>query len=96
MVIQFDASGADDVRGRTWHASQKLEDRPDGSLLVKMTLSKLEEVTRWVLSFGEHATVIEPVQLKERVKEAAELVTTKYAKNARGAGCRYPSRMKAR
>jgi hypothetical protein len=31
-----------------------------------MTLNNLEEVERWVLGFGEHATVIEPKELRQR------------------------------
>jgi predicted DNA-binding transcriptional regulator YafY len=79
VVIEFDAWGADDVRARTWHASQELVDRPDGTLLVKMTLNNLEEVERWVLGFGEHATVVEPAELKERVAKAATAIQRKYA-----------------
>jgi hypothetical protein len=29
-----------------------LDDRPDGNLVVMMTLNNLEEVERWVLGFG--------------------------------------------
>jgi proteasome accessory factor B len=79
VVIEFDAWGADDVRGRTWHASQKLTDRPDGSLMVTMKLNNLEEIERWVLSFGQHATVIQPPELRERVGAAARKLTAKYA-----------------
>jgi predicted DNA-binding transcriptional regulator YafY len=32
------------------------------------------------LGFGEHATVVEPKELKERVRKAAEGVTAKYMK----------------
>ena len=79
VVIEFDAWGADDVRGRTWHASQKLEDRPDGSLVVTMTLNNLEEIERWVLTFGGHAEVLQPSALKERVRKAAEETARKYS-----------------
>ena len=34
----------------------------------------LEEIERVVLGFGEHATVIEPETLKERVRKAAEKI----------------------
>ena len=78
MVQDRGCAPADDVRGRTWHASQKLEDHPAGGRTMTMTLNNLEEVTRWVLSFGEDATVIEPVELRERVKAAAGKMTAKY------------------
>ena len=78
VVIEFDAWGADDVRGRTWVGGQELKDHPSGGLTMTMKLNNLEEVERWVLSFGEHATVVEPEELKERVRRAAEKIARKY------------------
>jgi predicted DNA-binding transcriptional regulator YafY len=78
VVIEFDAWGADDVRGRMWHASQELNNRPDGGLVVKMTLNNLEEVEKWVLSFGKHATVIEPAALRERVGRIGKALAKRY------------------
>jgi proteasome accessory factor B len=78
VVIEFDAWGADDVRGRTWHASQELDDHPTGGLTMTMTLNNLEEVERWVLGFGEHAEVVRPLELKERLKKSAGAVQKKY------------------
>src|SRR5262245_44321934 len=52
------------------------------SLLVTMTLNNLEEVERWILAFGEHATVIAPTELKERVREAAGKVAQKYRRGS--------------
>ena len=66
------------MRGRTWHGSQKLTDRADGSLLMKMTLNNLDEVEKWVLGFGEHATVIEPKELRERIEKTAGKIQQKY------------------
>lgn len=50
----------------------------NGSLAVKMTLNNLEGVEKWVLGFGEHAEVIEPKELRERVRETAKRITAKY------------------
>jgi predicted DNA-binding transcriptional regulator YafY len=84
VVVEFDAWGADDVRARLWHSSQELTELPKGRLRVKMRLNSLEEVERWILGFGEHATVIGPRELRERVQKAAERMTTKYAKDTNG------------
>ena len=67
------------MRGRTWHGSQKLTDRADGSLLMKMTLNNLDEVEKWVLGFGAHATVIEPRGLRERIRRVGREVAERYA-----------------
>jgi len=78
VVVEFDAWGADDVRPQHWHWSEELTELPKGRLRVKFTLSSLEEVEGWVLSFGEHATVVEPRELKDRLKETAKKVQGKY------------------
>ena len=48
-----------------------------------MTLNNLEEVTRWILGFEGHATVIAPPELKERVGKSAEAIQ-KRASTANG------------
>ena len=47
-----------------WHQSQKLTPQKDGSLLAEFRLSSTEEIKRWLLSFGQHAIVIEPPNLQ--------------------------------
>jgi predicted DNA-binding transcriptional regulator YafY len=78
VVVEFDAWGADDVRGRRWHASQELTEHPRGVLTLKMRLNSLEEVARWVLGFEDHATVIGPKELRERVERTARAIAQKY------------------
>ncbi len=57
----------DDVRPQHWHWSEELTELPKGRLRVKFKLSSLEEVERWILSFGVHSTVVEPRELRERI-----------------------------
>jgi predicted DNA-binding transcriptional regulator YafY len=82
VVIEFDAWAADLVRGRQWHSSQEMTDRPDhpeGGLTLRMRLNSLEEIERWVLSWGTHAKVVEPAALRERVRKTAAAVAGRYA-----------------
>jgi len=67
------------VRGRTWHASQELTELGKGRLRVKVTLNNLEEIERWVLGFGEHATVIEPKELRERIGKIGRELAKRYS-----------------
>jgi proteasome accessory factor B len=78
VVIEFDAWGADDVRPQHWHWSEELTELPKGRLRVKFTLSSLEEVEKWILSFGTHATVIEPKELRERIEKIGEELAQQY------------------
>lgn len=56
------------VRERTWHASQRIEERPDGSLEMSMELSHLREVERWAMSWMPDCLVLGPPELRERVR----------------------------
>jgi predicted DNA-binding transcriptional regulator YafY len=55
------------------HSSQELTELGEGRLQVKLRLNSLDEVERWVLSFGVHARVIGPEELRERVERALEI-----------------------
>jgi proteasome accessory factor B len=78
VVVDFDAWGADDVRGRRWHSSQELTEIGGGRLRVKLRLNSLEEVERWVLGFGKHATVVGPEELKQRLFGTTEELWQRY------------------
>ena len=72
--IHFDAFAAGLVSERQWHPSQKMRPLADGELELSIELGSLEEVERWVLSWGEHATVLEPAELKRRIHRVAEAI----------------------
>lgn len=67
VTIRFDAQVARYVTERKWHASQQLKKQRDGSLLAEFHLGDLREFKAWLLSFGEHAEIIEPQSLKTDV-----------------------------
>lgn len=77
-MVDLDAFAADDVRGRRLHSSQELTELPKGMLRVRLRLNSLEEIQRWVLSMGEHATVVEPRELRGRLAKAAKAIAVKY------------------
>ena len=49
---------------------------------VRLRLSSLEEVERWVLSFGAHCTVIEPTDLRVRVGMIGRELAERYARQS--------------
>jgi predicted DNA-binding transcriptional regulator YafY len=75
VEVEVEASHARWVRERKIHASQRIEERTDGSLLVHLRVDGLHEVTDWILSLGEYAEVIGPPALRaevaRRLREAA-------------------------
>lgn len=76
VAIFFDRYAARWVRERRWHESQEIAEQADGSLVLRLQVSGLGEVKRWVMSFGRHAEVLSPPELREEVtrevKEMAE------------------------
>lgn len=56
------------VRERRWHASQVLEQLPDGWLLLRLRVALTVEVVTWVLSFGPDVRVVGPPALVDRVR----------------------------
>jgi proteasome accessory factor B len=74
VVIRFNARAADYIREKKWHPSQTLRDLKDGGAELKMKLSSLAEVQRWVLSWDGDAKVLKPRELAEAVKESAAAI----------------------
>jgi len=63
---------------RIWHENQKLIEQSDNLLVLTFPTSQLEEVMFWVMSWGEHVVVEEPIELVEMVKSRLELTLEKY------------------
>jgi proteasome accessory factor B len=78
VVVELDAWAADDVRGRRLHSSQELTELAKGTLRVRLRLNSLEEVERWILSMGTHATVVRPEKLRERLFRATQVLFERY------------------
>ena len=63
---------------RRWHATQEVEPLPGGQgVEIRLRLSGLEEVFRWVLSWGEHVEVLEPEELRARVHRAGHAMASR-------------------
>jgi len=71
VVIRFGDRVADLVREKRWHPSQELRDLKGGAVELRLKLSSLEEIQRWVLSWGGDATVVKPAELAASVQAAA-------------------------
>ncbi len=79
--IAFDSFAAPLVQERQWHPSQKIKqlsrDR-GGGIELSLTLGNLEEIERWILSWGRHARVLAPPELKERISKTVSALADTY------------------
>jgi predicted DNA-binding transcriptional regulator YafY len=71
VTIQFSSQVADYIREKRWHDSQQLRELKDGGVELRLKLSSLVEIERWVLGWGGNARVMQPVELVESVRRAA-------------------------
>jgi len=56
---------------KKWHESQQLRELRDGGVELRMQLSSLAEVERWILGWAGNARVIQPPALAAKIKESA-------------------------
>jgi predicted DNA-binding transcriptional regulator YafY len=76
--IVFDSFAAPRIEERQWHPSQKIKQLRDGGIELSLTLGNLEDIERWVLSWGTHAQVLAPPELKERMAKTVAALSETY------------------
>jgi predicted DNA-binding transcriptional regulator YafY len=79
VVLEFDAWAADILRGRKWHLTQQVTELPEGQVRMTFRLGNVEEIERWILSWGSHATVLRPKRLVQRIQNTLEQLAGRYA-----------------
>lgn len=68
VKIKFAPRAANYIRERVWHPTQSMEEHPDGSCILSMQSPSLDEVARWVLSYGAEAEVLAPADLRKQMQ----------------------------
>ena len=91
VTIRFTELVADYIREKRWHPSQQLHERPDGGVELRLRLSSLTEVQRWILNWGGQAVAIAPPELAQAVQAAAAATL---AAQAAASGRSRPARRK--
>jgi predicted DNA-binding transcriptional regulator YafY len=67
--IRFAPAAAVQVSETKWHHTQKVTRHGDGSVTLVFRVDGLDEILWWLLGWSGFATVIEPVELKQRYIE---------------------------
>jgi predicted DNA-binding transcriptional regulator YafY len=70
VVLRFNAHAADYVREKRWHESQQLRKLRNGGVELRLKLSSLGEVERWVLSWPSQSDERRAKFCRERAKAA--------------------------
>ena len=83
VVLEFDADAAPYVREREWHASQSIEDRPDGGVLMTLDVCVDHALRAWILGFGASLHVVQPLSLVQDIFETALTMRRRYQREVR-------------
>jgi len=78
VKVRFSAAVARYVTESRWHGSQKLTPQKDGSLVAQFDLDHTEEIKRWIQSFGKHAIVLEPDELRTEMIDELNALRNAY------------------
>lgn len=74
VVLRFRPPAARWVAEERWHASQRIEWQPDGTMLFRVTIRVTAEFQRWVFRYGRDVDVVAPSTLREWVAGEARAV----------------------
>ncbi len=74
----FDPRAARYIKEKNWHESQRLEEHDDGSCTLTFSTSGLDEVRRWLLTFGPEAQVMEPKELRHLIVADLKAALARY------------------
>ncbi len=74
VVLRFNELVSDYIREKKWHESQELRELEDGGVELRLKLSSLGEIERWVLGWAGNATVVQPPELAESIAAAARKI----------------------
>lgn len=77
--LRFDAAVARRVRESVWHRTQRLTERPDGSVDLEFEVAGIIEVRPWILGWGDTVEVLSPPELRGVVAEAVRGAAARYA-----------------
>lgn len=78
VMIEFSADEAPYVREREWHASQTIDELPDGRIRLTLNVVIDWELQAWVMGFGPAARVITPEAFAKRIVESLEETRATY------------------
>jgi predicted DNA-binding transcriptional regulator YafY len=79
--LRFSRAVANRIKNLRYHHSQEIiEEGQDGSLIVEFQACGFKELQTWILQWGPEVEVLEPLDLREQVRERARQVVQLYGR----------------
>lgn len=74
VKLRFKPEIASDVTAVRWHKTQTVSFEDDGSAVVEFRVDGLNEITWWILSYGDQVEVLAPRVLRQRITQIAQKI----------------------
>jgi proteasome accessory factor B len=79
IEIEFAPEAAVHIRERSWHPSQQIREKTNGSVRLTLNVCNDWALRSWILGFGPLARVLSPSSLAEAILEQLEDARDGYA-----------------
>ena len=76
--VRFSAGVARLLEEKAFHPSQRLVPGPDGEVTAEFTLNTFEEFLSWIMSFGPEAELLDPPELRDRLRDSLRAAVERY------------------
>jgi predicted DNA-binding transcriptional regulator YafY len=74
VKLRFCPGIASDVAEVQWHETQIASFEDDGSVILKFRVDGLNEITWWILGYGDQVEVLAPKALRQRIAQIASRI----------------------
>lgn len=81
--LRFQPKVARNVAEVQWHKTQRVDLRPDGAVDFHVTVAGIQEISWWIMGYGDQVEVLAPDELRTLIGERAERTAALY----RGGSC---------
>lgn len=78
VLVRFQHQVAQNVAEVMWHKTQRVARNGDGTLDYRVTVSGLNEISWWILGYGDQAEVLAPDELRALVAQRARRMVALY------------------
>lgn len=78
VVVRFQKMVAHNVAEVRWHKTQKVRWNEDGTMDFSVTVAGLNEISWWILGYGDQAEVLKPAKLRKLLADRIRGMTQTY------------------
>lgn len=79
VKVMFKREVAEFIKETNWHENQQIEELPNGDIIFTVYVNGTAEIKSWVMGFSDKAKVLEPMNLKEEIKEEIKALNLIYS-----------------